>query len=457
MAVSYVTTAASAAASSRNLSVTFTGYTPQADDLVILVGTNGSTGGAVTQPDATWQPVLSTPGVQTTDSHASTIWYHVVTAAEATAVQTSYTATNVWNAAVTGNTVGAVFRGVDPEYPIVNSLSQIDSANSVTPHVMPGLSSGNNYDGMVIGCVLKDGNAGTYTDPSGWTGRITNNATTTTWIGTRNTTHTAGSSIAATNITPNSGDEYIGYTILLRDSATIESGRPLYDSTGVSTSGTSAPSWTHTTVAASSDLYVWLAGHNSTNAGGSASYTASVTCDGSAMSSLGKVQLGTATEGQNDGYLELFVMHNLSSGAHSIVSSVTVPASSTQVGFSAAIKNSDPPVASAYSASSGTTASLSIASATGDSNLGRKFLGGFFNLSTAFSINTTAANQRLQGTSGSGHRWLIGDKPSAATNVSTSLFTIATSPTMGAGIGVLLPPASAPSIPTHLFFQAYDF
>lgn len=214
MAVTVAATGNAVVSASRSPSVTFGSYTPATDDVVVFFANNGAAAAAMTVT-ATWvncDPSGGNTNVAS-DSHTAAAVYHKVTSAEAAAVTVAYTATNLWDANATGNVVGVVLRGVDPNVPVDSSNTTFGSGNTATPHILPGLTGSNlsNYS-QVLGCVAKD-LTGTWTTPTGWTARGSNNTNAGTALFTWDTLTAAGVSVAATNITPSAGDEYVTYTV----------------------------------------------------------------------------------------------------------------------------------------------------------------------------------------------------------------------------------------------------
>lgn len=222
MAVSVVSTAA-VQTTTASPSLTFGSWTPALNDVVLLWSKVVSTAITITVP-AGWvncDPSGGNTNVSS-DTGSGAAIYHLVTSGEVSGVTTTYTATSLWNSTVNGNVTGIVLRGVDSTTPIDSSAVAFDNANTVTPHVLPALVGANlSSNSLVVGCVAADGN-GTYdTNPSGWTIQIQNNAFTRkgSAIATRDTLTTAGSNVAATNITPSVGDEYVSYTIAFTEFA----------------------------------------------------------------------------------------------------------------------------------------------------------------------------------------------------------------------------------------------
>lgn len=199
---------------SRSPAITFSNYTPIADDIVAFWAASGAAAAAATAP-TNW--VLPTPAAGAnpvaSDSHTQAFTYHVVTSGEASGGTVTYTATNLWNVAQTGNVVGAVLRGIDTTTPIDSIVSTFSSANAATPHVLAALTGTDlSTDSIVLSAVAKDG-TGTYTTPAGWAAVTSSNTNQGHWLGYREGLTTSGTNVAATNITPSAGDEYCSITV----------------------------------------------------------------------------------------------------------------------------------------------------------------------------------------------------------------------------------------------------
>ena len=137
MSISVAATGSAAVTTNRSPSVTFGSYTPALNDVVVFVCNTGASAAGAVAPSG-WG---TTSGAVFSDSHTGVLAYHLVTAAEVSAVTTTYTATNLWNAVATGNVVGVVLRGVDPDIQWDDAASGLNSANSATPHVIPALTN----------------------------------------------------------------------------------------------------------------------------------------------------------------------------------------------------------------------------------------------------------------------------------------------------------------------------
>ena len=223
---SFVVASAAAALSTNDPAVTFTGYTPLENDIVVLFPSSTTVLGVVA--DASLPSGWSNPlgdGVEVnSDAHGIACLIHTVTAAEESGGTTTYTATNALDAAETGNVTGCVIRGSSG---VDAANSTFNSGNTVTPHVLASLPGGSLSDGsQVISCVAKDGTGAYSTDPTGWTGLVTSNTNQGKWLGRRDALTTAGVDVSATNITPSAGDEYASVTL-----AFVITGSPTNDPT----------------------------------------------------------------------------------------------------------------------------------------------------------------------------------------------------------------------------------
>lgn len=221
MAISHVISTSTSSSGGASPSCAFGGsYTPQLNDLVVAIYTSASTGITLSATPAGWvNPLGSTVDIET-DAHETSIGYHFVTAGEVSAVTTTYTPTNWFSGAQTVGIVGVVLRGVDTTTPIDDIATTFDSTNTVTPHVIPGLTGANlGNNSMVVGFLSLDGTS-TYTDPAGWTLCAKNSAGQQGRAAYRcNTLTTAGNNFASQNVTPSTGDEYIGIAIAFTDAA----------------------------------------------------------------------------------------------------------------------------------------------------------------------------------------------------------------------------------------------
>lgn len=215
----YVVKSANSALSTASPSLTFTGLVPLTNDVVLLVPSSATVLGIVADASmpSGWLNPLGDGVEVNSDAHGICCAWHKVTAAEETAVTTTYTATSMLDASETGNTVGCVIRRVDPNAVVNVFETAFDSANSVTPHVLAGLTSAGSSQptvtgAIVISCVAKDG-TGTYTTPSGWSLLTSSNTNQGKALYAKNALTVASADIAATNVTPSAGDEYASITL----------------------------------------------------------------------------------------------------------------------------------------------------------------------------------------------------------------------------------------------------
>jgi hypothetical protein len=224
----FVVTSNVAALTTDDPSVTFSGYTPLEDDLVILFPSSTTVLGAVANASlpAGWVNPLGDGVEVNSDSHGLACFYHLVTAGEESGGTTTYTATNALDAAETGRVHGVVVRNVDPSAPIDGFNTAFNSGNTTTPHVLAGITgSGVLLDGsLVVSSVAADG-TGTYGSvPAGWTQLQTAGTTQGRWTGTRDTLTTVNTDVTATNITPSAGDEYCSITLAVAKAIAVTHG-----------------------------------------------------------------------------------------------------------------------------------------------------------------------------------------------------------------------------------------
>lgn len=152
----------------RLIALSFANYTPAENDLILLfVGTTDAIGSGFTPPPG-W---VALPGASSVASDANVVYgaYHLVTAAEAAAVQTSWSLPNFLNAPVNSGAGAAIFRGVDPTNPIDAVAVGFNSADNAYPHVFPGIPGsqlGNRS--LVVGFVGADGGPLYNNPPAGW-------------------------------------------------------------------------------------------------------------------------------------------------------------------------------------------------------------------------------------------------------------------------------------------------
>jgi hypothetical protein len=213
MAITVAATGSSTLVSSQSPSVTFSSYTPATNDVVYFFTVCGVAAQGINAV-AGWVNPLGGTTIVASDAHTVFCAYHLVTSGEASAVTTTYTITNWLTAARGGTTVAIVLRGVDSTTPVDSVASTFDSANTATPSILPALVGTDlSTNSLVVGAVGRDGVGGTWTTPAGWTFRTNATGDSGSWLGTLDTLTTAGTNVAATNITPSAGDEYASVTI----------------------------------------------------------------------------------------------------------------------------------------------------------------------------------------------------------------------------------------------------
>src|ERR1700722_4379353 len=107
MAISIVSATNSVAdVTSRSPSVTFSGYTPQLNDVVVLFP-SARTACTLTIPSGWVNPLGGTTDLFTGSSELCCV-YHLVTSTEVTNGTTTYTATNLYEATKNGNVIGII-------------------------------------------------------------------------------------------------------------------------------------------------------------------------------------------------------------------------------------------------------------------------------------------------------------------------------------------------------------
>lgn len=202
----------------RSLSIPFTDYTPAENDLILLFVTTTDAIGSGFTPPAGW---VALPGasVVASDSNVAYGAYHLVTAAEAAAVQTSWPLPNFLNSPVNAGTAAAVFRGVNPATPIDAVATGFNSSNTAYPHVFPGISGSQlSNRSLVVGFVGADGGPVYNAPPPGWEQIVRGRAT---QIGramcVRTALTQAGVDVLPASIAPSFADEYAAFTVALTE------------------------------------------------------------------------------------------------------------------------------------------------------------------------------------------------------------------------------------------------
>lgn len=204
----------SAGNGSRSPALTFASYTPQLNDVVVMFPSDSAGGVGVSAIPSGWVNPLGGTTRVISDSHQLLAIYHVVTSGEVSAVTTTYTGTNLFDSSAFGNVAGVVLRGVSTVTPIDSTGTAFDSTDTVTPHVLPGLTGTNLSTGsLVLSCVTKDGGGLYASTPAGWTQLTNTNNGNGMWQGYLQAATVANVDVPATNITPSAGDEYAAITI----------------------------------------------------------------------------------------------------------------------------------------------------------------------------------------------------------------------------------------------------
>lgn len=203
MAISVVATVGASASASRNRALTFSSWTPQLNDVVVMFGSSNSIT-TITTPSG-WTNVLGGNTVVSTSGNSLFCVFHQVTAGEVSAVTMTYTASNIWAGSTAGAAWGLVLRGVDPTTPLDSSNSTSNSSTTTTG-VLPGLTGTNlSTNSMIVAGITTYGTS-TFTTPAGWT--VRDNTVSGDWVGTKDTLTTANSDVASTNITQGTSRSY---------------------------------------------------------------------------------------------------------------------------------------------------------------------------------------------------------------------------------------------------------
>ena len=183
----WVVTSASAALSTDDPSVTFSGYTPLEGDYIILFAASTTTLAIFADASlpAGWSNPLGDTIEINSDAHGMAVVYHKVTAGEQTAVTQTYTATNALQAAETGMVHGVAVRDAHQTDPIDGSGTVQDSANTVTPHVLAAITGSGVLvnRSLVISSVAKDATGAYSSTPAGWTQLLATNTNQGMWTG----------------------------------------------------------------------------------------------------------------------------------------------------------------------------------------------------------------------------------------------------------------------------------
>lgn len=331
MAVSVAATGNAVVTASRSPSITFSTYTPATNDVIAFFAACLTIAAAATAPSG-W--VLPTPAAGAnpvaSDSHTYAFTYHLVTAGEAGGSAT-FTATNLWNATVTGNVTGIVLRGVDAAVVVDSLASGFSSVDTVTPHVFPALTGSNlSDDSLIVNGVAKAA-TGTYTTPTNYTARGSNNTNQANNLYTRIALVTEGTNIAVQNITPSAGDEYCTFSVAF--AADIAIGVHLSSvgaGNGALNPAGGVITWSHT-VPAGTNQVAWAGICSGRQGGGSyTGHSRSVTFGGQAMTEAVIIN----SDNNVNGWVALYYLLNPPTGTQTVSVTVTTGSSHTLGGGS---------------------------------------------------------------------------------------------------------------------------
>jgi hypothetical protein len=202
--------------STRSPVITF-GASPVEDDIIVAyIGSIGSAAFTSGDEPSGWVNCLADNTVlDPADSSVFACFlYHVVTNAEDTAHTTSWTLTNLWANAETGDIAACYLRGVDTAA-IIDAFGSTVEPNNAATHTLPVVAGASiaSTGGLVLRGVIKDTN-GTYTTPAGHTIVTSTDVNHGVHLVTRDTTATATTDVAVVNITPSGADEYISVSLV---------------------------------------------------------------------------------------------------------------------------------------------------------------------------------------------------------------------------------------------------
>lgn len=215
MAITFQQAANAQLVASRSPSITYS--TAPATDDVLIWFISGGTDFTPTVP-GDWENPLGGNVYEFSTQNTGMMIGHRVTSGEAGSSTVTWTLTNFFATTETGNITSVVLRGVQSTGAIFDVGAAGSSSTNVTPFVLPQVTPTNTGD-MVVAGVGKD-TTGTYTDPSGWTVRSTQNYTCGAWLGTYDTATTASSAVGPTNITPSASDQYAAISAVVIAAAT---------------------------------------------------------------------------------------------------------------------------------------------------------------------------------------------------------------------------------------------
>jgi hypothetical protein len=200
---------------------TIASYTPAAGDIVVLWARAATGSGTATVPSG-WVNPLGGNALAAASTVSVIAVYHVVTSAEATAVTTAWTLTNLWDANQTGAAYTAVLRGVDQVTVIDDFNSAINSTASTT-HVLAGLTGTDlSNNSLVLSGVVGDGSSVYASAPSGWSFQVKSaSAQNSGALLSLNAVTVAGTNVSATNITAGASQEYADITLAFSLAAAV--------------------------------------------------------------------------------------------------------------------------------------------------------------------------------------------------------------------------------------------
>jgi hypothetical protein len=208
-------------ATSVSPSITFDTAPAENDIVAMWVTGTAATFSGFSVPTGWTNALATASSVQASDSHIMCCVYHRVTAGEAAANTVTFTATNLFTANPGGYIEACVVRNVDTTTATDARNSTFSSTNTATPHVLASNTlTADGAGALTTSCVAKDATPGTWTTPANWALIRADATNVPMWLGHRVALGTASESIAATNITPSAGDEYVSITISWRKAVT---------------------------------------------------------------------------------------------------------------------------------------------------------------------------------------------------------------------------------------------
>ncbi len=188
-------------------------WIPKANDLVVIFCASVDATSVATP--AGWVNALGSGIGVSSDAHTLACFYHWVTSAEETAGTVAYSAA-VFGTAVSGNTAGIVLRGIDTSTPVDATATAYDSSDTVTPHILPGLTGADLDTGsLVVSCIAVDG-TGTYTMPVGWGLEYGTSSNQGIYLVVNNNPTISGVTVPSTTVIPSAGDEYAAVTVAFK-------------------------------------------------------------------------------------------------------------------------------------------------------------------------------------------------------------------------------------------------